>query len=125
MDSICLKNMGFFAFHGTTEEERSIGQRFFLDVEMNIDLQQAGRSDDIHQTVNYQKVYLMVEEIIQHKKYRLIEALASDIAERILARFDKVCAIKVWVRKPQVPLSGILDYVEVCVERTSEGGHEG
>ncbi|MBN1901863.1 dihydroneopterin aldolase [Candidatus Sumerlaeota bacterium] len=117
MDCIKLANMGFYAFHGTTSAEKQVGQRFYLDVELFLDLRPAGASDNIRDTINYEKVYEIISEVTKRKKYNLLEALAEDIVDEILNHYPKLERIRVKVRKPQVPLCGILDYVEVIIDR--------
>ena len=117
IDCIKLANMGFYAFHGTSKAEKEVGQRFFLDVEMFLDLRLAGTSDNIRHTVNYARVYEIISSLTKKRKYNLLEALAEDIVEEILNHFPKLDRIRVKVRKPQVPLCGILDYVEVTIDR--------
>lgn len=119
IDYIKLSNMGFYAFHGTSKAEKDIGQRFYLDVEMYLDLAEAGKTDNIRYTVNYEKVYNIISDITKQKKYNLLEALAEDIVEGITTHFPQLERIRVKVRKPQVPLCGILDYVEVCIDRNN------
>jgi len=119
IDYIKLSNMGFYAFHGTSKAEKEIGQRFYLDVEMYLDLSEAGKTDNIRYTVNYEKVYNIISEITKQKKYNLLEALADDIVDGISKHFPQLERIRVKVRKPQVPLCGILDYVEVCIDRNN------
>jgi len=116
-DCIKLANMGFYAFHGTTKAEKEIGQRFFMDVELFLDLSTAGKTDNIRHTVNYEKVYNIITDVTKKRKYNLLEALAEDIVDEIAAHFPNLDRIRVKVRKPQVPLCGILDYVEVCIDR--------
>ena len=122
IDCIKLANMGFYAFHGTTKAEKEVGQRFYLDVEMYLDLRPAGTTDNINRTVNYVKVYDIICEITRKRKYNLMEALAEDIVEGIISHFPQIYRVKLKVRKPQVPLCGILDYVEVTIDRTNENG---
>jgi dihydroneopterin aldolase len=117
IDCIKLANMGFYAFHGTTKAEKEIGQRFFMDVELFLDLSSAGKTDNIRHTVNYEKVYNIITGVTKKRKYNLLEALAEDIVDEIAAHFPNLDRIRVKVRKPQVPLCGILDYVEVCIDR--------
>jgi 7,8-dihydroneopterin aldolase/epimerase/oxygenase len=117
IDCIKLANMGFYAYHGTSKAEKEIGQRFFLDVEMFYDLRLAGTTDSIRHTVNYQKVYEIICSITSKRKYNLLEALAEDIVEDIIKHFPKLFRVRVKVRKPQVPLCGILDYVEITIDR--------
>ena len=125
IDCIKLANMGFYAFHGTSKQEKEVGQRFFLDVEMFLDLRRAGTSDNIRHTVNYEKVYNIISSLTKKRKYNLLEALAEDIVEEILRHFPHLDRIRVKVRKPQVPLCGILDYVEVTIDRNNNGKTSG
>ena len=115
IDCIKLANMGFYAFHGTTKEEKHVGQRFYLDVELFLDLRPAGTTDNIRHTINYERVYEIISEVTKKKKYNLLEALAEDIVEEILNHYPHLERIRVKVRKPQVPLCGILDFVEVTI----------
>lgn len=121
IDCIKLVNMGFYAFHGTTKAEKDIGQRFFLDVELFLDLRPAGTTDNIRHTINYERVYEIISEVTKRKKYNLLEALAEDIVEEILIHYPNLERIRVKIRKPQVPLCGILDYVEVTIDRRNNG----
>jgi len=117
LDSIKLANMGFYAHHGTTPAEREVGQRFFLDLEMRLDLKRAGTSDRLEDTVDYQKVYCLIEEVTCKKEYKLLEALIQDIADALLETFNMIDEVEISIRKPQVPLKGILDYAEVTIRR--------
>ena len=116
-DCIKLANMGFYAFHGTSKAEKEVGQRFYLDVEMFLNLREAGTSDNIRFTVNYAHVYDLISGVTKKRKYNLLEALAEDIVDEILNHYPQLDRIRVKVRKPQVPLCGILDYIEVAIDR--------
>ncbi len=121
-DSITLHNMSFYAYHGVTKAERQVGQRFFLDVTFWLDLTRPGQTDDVRDTADYEKVYRVISDMTLTRRYHLIEALAQDIADHILAELSLIEAVEVTVRKPQVPLGGILDHVSVtvCRERRSD-----
>lgn len=123
MDKVLLKNMLFYAHHGVIEAERQIGQKFVIDVEMRRDLRAAGRNDDLNLTVDYEKVYEFISNIVNKKKYFLIEAIAEEIADKILVNFD-VAAVIVRVSKPQVAIRGILDGVTVEIKRERGAGNE-
>ncbi len=47
MDKISLNRMTFYGYHGVIPEERTLGQRFIVDVDLLLDLKSAGRSDDL------------------------------------------------------------------------------
>jgi dihydroneopterin aldolase len=111
--------MAFYAFHGVDEEEAKQGQRFFIDVELYLDLMPAGIKDDIRLTTNYAKIYARVKELAQDRRFILIEALAESIASALIKETNGE-EVVVRVRKPSTPIKGILDYVEVEIHRCRE-----
>ncbi len=117
LDVIRLLNMTFYAFHGVDEAERKLGQRFEVDAELFLDLRRAGETDDLTQTVDYVRVYELIEEIVIEHEYQLIETLAEEIAQSILKTFP-VEEVTVRVRKPNAPFRGICDAVEVEITRS-------
>lgn len=113
MGIIKIKNATFYAYHGAMKEEQSIGGKFSVDVEMHTDFSEATKNDDLSGTINYQKAYNYMNEIVHSKKYYLIETLSSVIADGLLERFPMIEKVTVRVRKNNVPIGGVLDYVEV------------
>ena len=113
---IRLANCAFFARHGVMDEEEFLGQRFFVDAELEIDPGRALEDDDIEATVHYGEVFKAIEEIVTGKRRYLIEALALDIGKALTARFPQIGLARITVRKPNAPIPGILDHVEVTVE---------
>lgn len=120
-DWIRLVNMSFYGYHGVHSEERRMGKKFYIDVELALDLGPAGRADDLTKTVDYAEVYGLIREIEAGKQYSLLEGLAEDIAKRLLERFPAQQVV-VRARKAEVPVGGVMDHVEVEITRTREGG---
>lgn len=118
MDKILLKNLAFYGYHGVLPEENVLGQKFFVDIELFLDLCKAGISDDVHETVNYADVYQMVKNVVENKRFKLIEALAEAIANLILNKFSRVQEVIVQIRKPEAPVDGIFDYFGLTIKRT-------
>jgi 7,8-dihydroneopterin aldolase/epimerase/oxygenase len=106
-DRIILHNMVFRGRHGVHPAERELGQRFEVDVELTLDLSQAMLSDALQDTVDYSRAYAIVREEVENHQYQLLEALAGAIVRRLLAELP-AAAVLVRVRKPQVPLHGVL-----------------
>ena len=119
MDTIRLKNMQFYGFHGVDKSEKHLGGRFEVDVEMQLSLTKSCDSDDLNDTVNYERIYKTVNTCVSKDKFFLIEALASSIAKDILINYP-INSIKVRVRKPHAPVKGVLDTVEVELNRSKE-----
>ena len=119
-DRMLLHGMVFYGYHGVSPEEQRLGQRFVVDVELETDLSKSGDSDDLADTIDYGKVYETVAPIVQGAPYRLLEALATAIANKVLQTFP-VNGVLVRVKKPGVPLPGALDYAGVEVVRRRGG----
>ena len=118
VDHIRLNDMLFYGYHGVLPEERKLGQRFLVDVELRTDLRAAGESDDLAETVNYAEVYAAVRELVTGEPYQLIEAVAARIARRVLDEHARVESVVVRIRKPEVPIAGsVLGSSEVWIER--------
>jgi len=115
-DRIVLRNVAVYGFHGTNAHEAELGQRFFIDVEMFTDLSEGIEHDDLERTVNYKTVFEDIQNIARNERYQLLESLADSIARTILQRHS-VEKVVIRIRKPSVPLDGILDHVEVEVTR--------
>ena len=112
MGVIRLRDITVFPRLGVGELEKEWVQKITLDVEMSLDLAPASESDEIRDTVDYQRVYERVREIAQARKYHLVEALAHRIALEIREQFG-VARVLVRVRKTNLPFDAHLNCVEV------------
>ncbi|MDZ7359729.1 MAG: dihydroneopterin aldolase [candidate division KSB1 bacterium] len=115
-DHIRLNKMVFRGYHGVWDEERQIGQRFEVDVEFVVDVNAAAKSDNIKDTIDFYKVYQVVENIVAQKSFKLVETLAETIAAALLQKFS-ASELRLRVRKPNSPVPGISDGIEVEIVR--------
>lgn len=117
MDKIIMKNMAFHSYHGVFKEEKKLGQKFFIDAILHLDLKQAGISDNLNHSVNYGQVYEVIKDIVEKENFDLLEALAEKICHTILLDFNMVQKIELGVKKPEAPVPGIFDYFAVAIDR--------
>ena len=102
--------------HGVLPEEQVRPQPFEVDVELIVDVTTAGKSDDLADTVDYSAVCDAVSRVVSSEQHRLLERLATRIAE--VCRADpRVVGAVVEVRKLHPPVRSMLDHVAVRVER--------
>lgn len=113
-DRIVLAGMEFHGYHGVYDEEGKLGARFIVDVELLLPLP---GEDSLKLTVDYGRVYQLVQVAVTGDRFKLIEALAATIAERLLASEQLVRRVVVRVHKPNAPLPGVLRDVFVEVHR--------
>ena len=94
MDKIYIRDLEFIGYHGVFEEEKKLGQKFFVSLELTTNLREAGLNDDITKTTHYGEVSESVKKIFFQKKYDLIETLAEDIAREVLLSFPLIKEVK-------------------------------
>ena len=117
-DIILLEGIQIPAALGVTAAERHMRRPVTLDLEVARDLRPAGRTDQIRQTVHYERIFEVVEDVAANHEHRLVESLGERIAEAILSKFE-VESVVVTVRKPK-PIAGVLDYAGIRITRRRE-----
>ncbi len=87
---------------GVTEAERAKPQRLLLTIDMKVDFSAAASSDDVQETINYQDVVDQLLRYGQGRSWKLLERLATDLADVILIQF-KPKSVRVEVKKFVIP----------------------
>ncbi|WP_252393424.1 dihydroneopterin aldolase [Hydrogenibacillus sp. N12] len=117
VDTVFLEGMLFFGRHGVFPAEKEKGGRFTVDLRLTVDLARAGETDALAETIDYEKIYTLVRDIVEGPPKNLLEAVARDIVEACF-RFDpRVAAAECTVRKLDPPFPGALSAVGVTVRR--------
>lgn len=112
---LILKGLKYRAGHGFYEEERREGNDFEVDLIFELDLREAGRSDDLEQTLNYEEAESTVREVMEGPSRKLIETLVLNIGERLFGQYPDVQHLEVSVRKLDPPLKAQTNYSEVTM----------
>ena len=117
MDKINIKNFEVFANHGVFPEENVLGQKLIISAALFTDLRNAGRSDDLEKSFDYNQICRDIKSFTENNTFKLIETVAEGIAEKLLA--ENPALQKVWleVKKPWAPVAVHLETVSVEIER--------
>lgn len=99
MDRIFITALTADAVIGIYDWERKVKQRLEIDLEMWIDLRAAASSDAIEDTLNYKSVAKRVLALVEGSSFRLVEALAGEVARVVIEEFE-VARVRVSVHKP-------------------------
>lgn len=111
--TIRISNAKFYAHHGVLDIERTNGGLFEIDAEIICDVVAAEMEDNLKKTLDYQQAFSFIKEIVSETKFHLIESLASKIALKLIEHFALAQKVTIKVRKPNPPLGGLVDFVEV------------
>ncbi len=117
-DRIFINGLSLHAYHGVMAYEAKVGQTFTIDLELEIDLAAAARSDKVVDTVSYDKVVECASRAFSSQKFRLIEAAAGRVADTVLAAFPRVLTAKVTIHKPHAPIAATFSDVGVTLVRS-------
>lgn len=119
-DSIEVRGIRAFGYHGVLPHEGEFGQEFITDVELRCDFSAAAAADDLGLTADYGQVARVVHELITTERFQLIETLADRIAEALLGQ-PSVTEVRVTVHKPHAPMPvGVADVVVSRVRRAPQ-----
>ncbi len=120
-DRIFINGLSLHAYHGVMVYEGKVGQSFTIDLELEIDLAGAARSDKVMDTVSYDKVVACASGAFCAQRHKLIEAAAGKVADAILAAFPRVQKVKVTIHKPHAPIAATFSDVGVTLVRARTG----
>jgi len=116
-DLISIKGIKGFGFHGVFDFEKKDGQEFFADIELEIDLSKASRSDQLEDTIDYGIFTSIALSHITGQPVNLIEHLAGNIAQQIKDSSPAIISVSVTVHKPHAPVTEQVTDIAVTIRR--------
>lgn len=117
MDRILIEDLRVLTIIGALPHERELAQPLRIDLSIGVDLHNAGRSDELNDTVHYGLVCERVVEMARDSKDILLERLAAKVADVVL-EFDLVELVDVKVTKLRPPVPEAVESTSVCLTRT-------
>jgi dihydroneopterin aldolase len=116
MDRVTIAGLVVHAHHGVFAEEKQRGQRFVIDVSLDLDLRAAAASDALSDTVDYGTLAERVAGVATEGSHDLIETVAGRILD-VCLEDHRVELAEVTVHKPNAPVSVEVDEVRVTMRR--------
>jgi FolB domain-containing protein len=99
MDQIFIKDLVARGIIGVNDPEREKPQEILINIVLFADLQKAGRTDALEDTVNYRTIAKRALAHAESARRFTVEALAADIA-RLCLEDTRVQKVRVRVEKP-------------------------
>ena len=116
-DEIRIEELEIFAHHGVYDFETKNGQTFYVNAILYTDTAKAGKTDELTDSTNYGEVCAFITEFLTTHTYKLLEAVAENVAEAILLTFPLVRGVSFEIRKPEAPIPLPFGSVSVKIER--------
>ena len=100
LDTIYIKGLKTETVIGILNWEKEKFQPLIFDIEMDLPIFKAAKSDDIGDTVDYAKVSEDVINLVKNSRYDLLETLCEAISNHIFEHFSAVQVLRITVSKP-------------------------
>ena len=117
MDKISIVDLQIYSYHGVYQEEKKLGQWFYVSADLFLDTSELIKTDDLSNTVNYSSICDFVVTFFSNHQFDLIETCANETALQLLINFPAVSSVSVTIKKPQAPIKHVLEYVAVSITR--------
>ena len=116
MGSVILNDIRIYAFHGCMEEEARIGRDYIVNIEVETNMEEASRSDDLDDAIDYVKLLDVVknEMLIRSK---LLEHVAQRIIDQVMKNFTRVDTVYITVAKQNPPIKGDIREVSIRLKK--------
>ena len=115
MGIISLEGIEFFAYHGFYDEERKVGNKYAVDINVEADFHEAAETDKLQETINYEELYSIIREEINVPS-RLLEHIGKRIIDTVLAKFSQVDTVEVSISKFNPPIGGVCHKAKVTLK---------
>lgn len=116
-DKIIVEDLEVYAYHGVFEEEKRLGQKFLLTLELDVPLQRAGKNDDLTASIHYGELSQLVAKAFCEESTDLIETAAEKTAALILKTYPLAQGVKVTLKKPWAPIGLPVEHAAISVTR--------
>ncbi len=117
-DVINIENIEVFARHGVYSQERELGQKFYVCINIYTDTRTAGLKDSIDDTLNYGIIAKECKDFMEKNTYSLIETAAEMLSQNLLIKYGlKIKKLELEIKKPWAPVMLHIDSVSVKITR--------
>jgi len=119
MGRITLEGLEFFAFHGYYEEEQKIGNKYGVDISIEMPLEKASKNDRLTDTISYEDLYNIIRAEMK-KPSRLLENIGERILKAVFEQFPLITYADVCISKFNPPIGGICHRAIVKLSKKRE-----
>lgn len=117
---LSIKGAQFYAYHGVKQEEKDLGGRYEVDLDLWYDATEAILSDSVAYALNYEEAMNCIEELFADESSNLIESVASNILDLVFEKFPSLVKATIRIRKMNVPIHNVVAFIETELSRERE-----
>lgn len=103
VQTVALKEVKCYAFHGFYAEEQLTGSHFLVDVEVTFT--PAEEKEDLQKTVNYEVINSIIREEMKNTK-KLLETVVKNMMDQLLQAYPFLLSATIGIKKLHPPMLG-------------------
>ena len=112
LTKLSIVNAEYYAYHGVKEEEKRLGGKYQVDLDIWYDATSAIIKDDVKYALNYEEAMFCISEIINaEESYSLVETICNEILNMLMEKFPELEQATVRVRKLSVPVRRVISHI--------------
>lgn len=98
---ITLNRLTLYAYHGVMTQEQVVGNEFYIDLRLKVNMEHSALTDELIDTVSYADVFQSVKSEMDIPS-KLLEHAAARVAKRLLDEYKQIeiVELKLWKRNP-------------------------
>lgn len=117
MDSVIIEGLEVYCNHGVFPEENKLGQKFIVNAVLYTDTRKAGISDNLEKSIDYGKVCHFITDFMKENTYKLIEAVAENLAKQLLLTISSLREVEIEIKKPWAPIGLPINSAGIRIRR--------
>lgn len=117
--TVALKDVKCFAFHGFYPEEQLTGNHFMVDLEATF--KAFGFDDDLENTINYEVLNSIILEEMKNTQ-KLLETVLNNIINKVINKYPFVLSVIASIKKLNPPMPGQVGFSFVKLSYDVEEG---
>lgn len=103
IQTVALKEVKCYAFHGFYPEEQLTGNHFLIDVEVTFS--PSDETENLQKTVNYEALNFIVLAEMKNTQ-KLLETVVKNIMSKVLNAYPFLLSVEVGITKLHPPMLG-------------------
>jgi dihydroneopterin aldolase len=119
---LSIVNAEYYAYHGVKPEERKLGGKYEVDLDLYYNAKNAVLNDDVSDAINYEEAMFCISEVMTGSdNYNLVETLCNEILSMLMDKFTELQMATIRIRKLSVPVRRVIGFIEAeqSIERTA------
>ncbi len=117
VQTVALKDVKCYAFHGFYTEEQLTGNHFLTTIEVTF--LPSIETEDLQKTVNYEELNLIILKEMKSTQ-KLLETVVKNMMGKVLATYPFVLTAEVAIKKLHPPMLGEVGHSFVQLKYTAD-----